>query len=564
MTESLNNQVKSNPTNLRIETSLSAIHKKAISDDMLGRALARKVDSISSELVLTVPYQKPDKIGDGVLRLLLVLIKAARKLGIKAFKWFNRVNKEQFSNVIIMWATIIQKQLLHKSRGNFRWPRAKHMKNGGLNPRNLALVYHTIDFLGTFDAWYLDNLLKTLNAILSSSQQSQRILRYMSCASPHIHGGSWVMMKKSRSALKRKRNRTFSDVRLSMNLNSGMLDHVVQDYATKSLLDLYQTENAAMYWKLLHNIDRWRLVSRCLPNQYKRHGLKYDKVNLFRLSKGKRTLVVEQTRQFWDISTIAKMQMWMDQGVEPIQLVRGLWHLSNLGMYPSARVVDAFLQAAYQTDVGIDGDEEVGQTVQQIRGSRRRKSVSVLEYFLLDGISAKNLYILGPTLSTENNELVQQKFNKLWKVGYGHQKLKNYRSLLQYGFKVNLHRLTIKNHLKKYLKVIINHKNPREVKDRAVYLYYYLKMACNICELPITVIFAYAGISEHILFARNRLESKRQKADNFLRRCKRKGAFEISRGRYKRQRTGRLKNLKSYQITRATEVTLVVRTPNAE
>jgi len=559
MAESQNNQVKYKPTNLEIEASkLSAIHKKALSDDMLGQALARKVDSISSEIVLTMPYQKSDKIGDSLLRLLLVLIKAARKLGIKAFKWFNRVNKEQFSNVIIMWATILQKKLVQKSRENSRWPSTKYMKDGGPNPRNLAMVYHTIDFIGTCDSWRLDNLLKTLNAILSSSQQSQRILRYMSSASPHIHDGSWVMMMKSRSALKRKSNRTFSDVKESMNLTPEMLDHVVKDYATKSLLDLYQTENAAEYRKLLNNIERWHLVSRCLPNQYKTYGSKYNKVNLFHLSRGKRTLVVEATRKFWDLSTVTKMQMWMDQGVEPIELVRGLLHFSTLGMYPCERLVDAFLQAARNTCAGIDGDDEIGQMVQQIRGRRRRKSVSVLEYFLLDGISAKNLYILGPTLSRENNELVQSKFNKLWKIGYGYQKITNYRSLLQYGFKVNVGRLTIKNQLKKDLKGFINRKNPREVKERAVFLYYCLKMTCNMSELPITVIFLYAGISEHILFARNRLESKRLKAENFCRSCKRKSEFQIDKGRHKRQRTG-FKSLEVYQMASATKVELDLR-----
>jgi len=231
-------------------------------------------------------------------------------------------------------------------------------------------------------------------------------------------------------------------------------------------------------------------------------------------------------------------------------------------MYPSARVVDAFLLAARRSEAGIDGDEEVGQMVQHTRGSRQRRSVSVLEYFMVDGISANNLRILGPYVSTKNNHMVQQKFSKMCNLGHNNRKWKNYRSLLQYGFKINVKQLSIKNRFKQCWKVLINQKHPREVKARAVYLYYYLKMACNISDLPITTIFSYVGISEHIAYARNRLETKRQRAENYCSRLKRKRGLEIAHDarKHKKQRTDCAKSLKVYQKMGAAEAALEERT----
>jgi len=441
----------------------------------------------------------------------------------------------------------------------------------GSNPRNLALVYYIIDFLGTFDSWGLGDLLDTLNNILSSSQDSQRIIRFMCDASPHIYGGSWVMMKKSRIALGQKKNRTFSDVQRSLNLYPELLDEVpelldeiVKDYANKCLLDLYQTVTAAEYRMLLKSIERKCVVLKCLPHLYSSKGTQIRKVNLFYLSKRKRTFLMDQTRQFWDVNIIAKMQMWMNHGLEPVELVRGLWQFGSLGMYPSVRVVDAFLEAARQSEWGIDGDEEIGQTVQQTRGSRRRRSVSVFEYFLVNGISARNLHILGPRLSAANSEVVEYKFSKMCNLGHQNRKWKNYRSLLEYGFKVNVGQLHVKNRLKKSLEVLINQKHPREVKDRALYLYYYLKMACNVSDLPITTIFAYVGISEHITYARNRLESKRVRAENYCRRLKRKRGLEIANDdrKHKRQRTACMKSSNAYQMIGATKTVFGERTSN--
>jgi len=568
MAETLTCPVPAKPLNMCIEARIqSAVKKNSSIDEILAESLARKVDRLCSELVLTMPYQKPLRIGDILVKLLLVLIRAARKFGIKAFKWFDRVNKEQFCNVIIMWATITQKHLLYQSRGHSRFAYPMFKIQGGPDPRNLALVYHTIDFIGTFDSWHLDDLVKTLNAILSSSQQSQRILRFMTSATPHIHGGSWMLMTKSRATL--KNYRTFSDVQRSKNLTPEMMDKVVKEYATKAALDLFQTENAAQYRMLLNSTERKSLVAKCLRWGYNPHT--YDEVNLLHLANGKRMQVVGQTQPLWDNYIIPKLKRWMDHGVEPIELARGLYHYSNIGMYPSRGVVNAFLAAADKTEAGIDGDAEIGQMKQHVGTTRRRVPVTVLEYFLLEGISAKNLYILGPTLSKENSELVQQKFNRLWKLGYDRKKWKNYRSLLLYGFEINVDRLNIKLQVKESLKEFINQKRPLEVRDRAVYLYYLLKVVCNISDLPINTIFEYDGVTEHIVAARARLEYKRKKRiamskRNYWRR-RRKRSLELGEDpqKQKKQRTDSLRNLQAQQSSLvADEVMFEVRTPNLQ
>jgi len=569
MAETLTPPVNSNTSNMCIEArNQSACHKDK-SDEIIAEMLAREVDKLSSELVLTMPYQKPKRIGDTLVKLLLILIRAARKLGIKVFKWFDRVNKQQFCNVIIMWATITQKQLLYQSRGPSRFQPNFKMQ-GGPDPRNLALIYHTIDYIGTFDSWQLDDLVKTLNTILSSSQQSQSILRYMTSAAPHIHGGSWMFMTKSRVAL--RNNRTFSEVQRSMNLKPERMDEVVREYATKAALDLFQTENAAQYRILLNSMDRRNFVAMCLPYQFGPRAMRYDEVNLNYLPNVKRMQVVGKTQPLWDPNIIPKLQSWMDHGVEPIEIARGLYYFSNIGMYPSRAVVNSFLKAASKTKAGIDGDLEIGQMKQHVGPTRRRVSVTVLEYFLLEGISANNLYILGPTLSRENNELVQQKFNRLWKLGYQNKKWKYYRSLLRYGFKINVDQLRIKNQVKTSLKDFISRKHPRDMKSRATYLYYHLKVVCNISDLPINTIFEYDGSTEYIVAARMRLEYKRVKAAEkkqyrrWWKNRKHKRKLELGEDpvEQKKQRTACVRSTSGLQSTVIDQVMFELRTPNVQ
>jgi len=377
-----------------------------------------------------------------------------------------------------------------------------------------------------------------------------------------------MFMTKSRLAL--RNNRTFSEVQRSMNLKPEKMDEVVREYATKAALDLFQTENAAQYRILLNNMERRNFVAMCLPYQFGHRAMRYDEVNLNYLPNGKRMQVVRKTQPFWDSNIIPKLQSWMDHGVEPIEIARGLYHFSNIGMYPSKAVVNAFLEAANKTKTGIDGDAEIGRTKQHVGPTRRLVSVTVLEYFLLEGISANNLYILGPTLSRENNELVQQKFNRLWKLGYRSKKWKYYRSLLRYGFKINVDQLIIKNHVKTSLKEFISRKHPRVMKSRATYLYYHLKVVCNISDLPITTIFAYDGSAEYIVEVRKRLEVKRVKAENKERRRwhyrKHKRELELDEEpvKQKKQRTTCGSSTSGLQSAETDEVMFEVRTPNVQ
>jgi hypothetical protein len=136
----------------------------------------------------------------------------------------------------------------------------------------------------------------------------------------------------------------------------------------------------------------------------------------------------------------------------------------------------------------------------------------LFEFFCQDGISGPNLHILGPTLSAENTNFVQKKFNDLTKYGYKHNLWKHYKSFLWYGFQLNLDQLHIKEHLKKMLKAFVTRDLPREMKDRSIYLYSHLKRDHQISELPLTIIFQFDGIYRWFEYARARMEHKRKKS----------------------------------------------------
>jgi len=150
----------------------------------------------------------------------------------------------------------------------------------------------------------------------------------------------------------------------------------------------------------------------------------------------------------------------------------------------------------------------------------------VFEFFSLDGISSIHLHILGPMLSRENTNLVQEKFNDLRKCGYKHNLWKNYKSFLRYGFQVNVHHLNIKEHLKKMIVSFLTKALPQEVKNRAIYLYAHLKSTHQLSELPLTIIFEFGGIHHLFWYARTRMEHKRKKSavhqQKFLERKARK------------------------------------------
>lgn len=478
--------------------------------------MVEKVNAITSDLITTPPSFKPRKVGDKLLDFLLCLIRAARKLGHRVFEWFSKINKEQFCNVVIMWATIAQKQTLDQVRlGGPMRPFDEDTVydfHKGVDLRNLSIVYHLIDYIGTFDAWSLENLKKTLDDILSSSNQSQRLLRYMTTASPHIHGGSWIVLSQARSYL--RTFRTFGEFR-RMNPESSKIDEAVKTYAAKALLDTFQTQNAARYRMLLNSSERKRVVAKNLNNSHSRHYLNtLHSVNLQQLPRGKRQTIVNECHRFWAHDETDKIKRWMDEGLPAVDLARGMFYFNRLCMYPSSRMINTFLTAAAKTTSGIDGDAIIGHLESFVGPvhSQLRTPVKVFQFFSQDGISSPHLHILGPVLSRDNTNLVQQKFNDFTKYGYKHNLWKNYKSFLRYGFKVNVQELHIKEHLKKMIVTFLTKSLPEEIKDRSVYLYAHLKKFHNLSELPLTIIFQFDGIHRWYEYARSRMELKRQKS----------------------------------------------------
>lgn len=474
--------------------------------------MAAKINELTSDLISTLPNFKPRRVGDKLLDFLLCLIRAARELGRRVFEWFRQVNQEQFCNVILMWATIAQTQLLDQVRlGGPMRPFQEDTYydfHKGVDLRNLSLVYHVIDYIGTFDAWGLGYLEKRLDDILSSSHQSQRILRYMTNASPHIHGGSWIILTQARSYL--RTCRTFGDFQRSINPTPSKIDEVVKTHAGKALLDIYQTENAARYRILLNSPERKRVVAKNLHNHHSRHySNTLHSVVLQLLPRAKRQNVVRECQRFWAQDESAKLERWMVEGLPAVDLARGMFYFSRLCMYPSSRVMNKFLSTAFKTS-GLDGDAIIGYLGESFSSSRT--PVKVFEFFSQDGISNTHLHILGPMLSRENTNLVQQKFNDLTKYGYKHNLWRNYKSFLRYGFQVNVDQLHIKEHLKKMIVSFMTKALPQEIKNRAVYLYAHLKRAHDLSELPLTIIFEFDGIYNWYEYARARMEHKRKKS----------------------------------------------------
>jgi len=464
-------------------------------------------------LIRTLPNSKPKRVGDKLLDFLLCLIRIARNLGRRIIGWFKKVNQEQFCNVIIMSATIAQTQLVAQlTRHGPMRPFEQDLYNFHkcVDLRSLSLVFHTIEYIVTFDEWGLSDLVRRLDYILSSSNTSQRILRYMNTASPHIHGGSWIALTKARAYLK---FRTFGDYRRFMSPTCAKLDQVVRTHAEKALLDIYHTENAASYRVLLNSPERQQIVAKKLNTGRARHYLgTLHQLKLEQLPRLKRHAVVRECQRFWAQDEVQKLKRWLDEGLPVIALARGLFHFSRLCMYPSARMINTFLTAASKTKSGLDGDAIIGYTYHSVGPSQLRKPVKVFEFFSLEGISSTHLHILGPVLSRENTNLVQQRFNDVTKYGYKHNLWRKYKSFLRYGFEVKVDQLHIKEHLKNVIKKFITKVLPMEVKDRSVYLYAHLKKYYHLSELPLSIIFQYEGTHHLFACARATMEKKRHKA----------------------------------------------------
>lgn len=131
----------------------------------------------------------------------------------------------------------------------------------------------------------------------------------MTTASPHIHGGSWIVLTHARSHL--RNFRTFSDFR-RMNPNPSKLDDVVKTYAAKALLDTFQTENAARYRLLLNSQERKRVIAKNLNNTYSPHYLNtLHSVNLSQLPRGTRQNIVHECQRFWAHDEIEKIKRWI-------------------------------------------------------------------------------------------------------------------------------------------------------------------------------------------------------------------------------------------------------------
>jgi len=153
-------------------------------------------------------------------------------------------------------------------------------------------------------------------------------------------------------------------------------------------------------------------------NLSKHHSHRYFKtipsVVLQLLPLAKRRDVVRECQRFWAQDEIAKLERWMLEGLPAVELARGMFHFSRLCMYPSSRMMSKFLLAAFKSS-GLDGDAMIGHW-----GDSLSSAVKVFEFFSQDGISSTHLHILGPMLSRENTNIVQQKFNDLTKCGYKH------------------------------------------------------------------------------------------------------------------------------------------------
>jgi len=487
---------------------------KRIDDGTLYETqMAQKVNDLTRDLIRTLPNSKPKRVGDKLLDFLLCLIQIARKLGSRIFGWFTKVNQEQFCNVLLMWATIAQRQLVAQisRHGPMRlFEQDLHNFYTGVDLRNLSLVFHAVDYIVTFDDWGLTDLVGRLDYILSSSNTSQRILRYMNTASPHIHGGSWIALTQARAYL---RFRTFGDYRRLMSPTSGKFDQVVRTHAEKALLDIYHTENAASYRVLLNSPERQEIVAKNLNISHARHYLSnLHSLKLEQLPRLKRQAVVRECHRFWAQDEVQKIKRWLDEGLPVIALARGLFHFSGLCMYPSARMINTFLTAASKTKSGLDGDAIIGYTWHSVGRSPSRKPVKVFEFFSLGGISTTHLHILGPVLSRENTNLVQQRFNDVTKYGYKHNLWRKYKSFLRYGFEVKVDQLNIKEHLRNVITKFITKVLPMEVKDRSLYLYAHLKKCYHLSELPLSIIFKYEGTHHLFECARATMGKKRQKA----------------------------------------------------
>jgi len=304
--------------------------------------------------------------------------------------------------------------------------------------------------------------------------------------------------------------------------NPSKLDEVVKTYAAKALLDTFQTENAARYRVLLNSQERKRVIAKNLND----HSFHYPKtqhlVNLQELSRGTRQTIVHECQRFWAYDEIAKIKRWIDVGLPSVDLARGIFHFSRLGMYPSSRMIDTLLTVAAKTKSGIDGDAIIGYLEISVESSPRklRTPVKVFQFFSQDGISNLHLHILGPVLSSENTNLVQQRFSDFTKYGYKHNLWKNYKSFLRYGFEVNVEQLQIKEHLKKKIIAFATKSLPEEIKNRSIYLYAHLKRCYNLSELPLTIIFEFDGIKRWCGHARSRMELKRQRSVLQLERYK--------------------------------------------
>jgi len=208
-----------------------------------GVSLAKNIDQITRDLIMTIPNTKPGRVGEKLLDLLLLLILASLNLGRKAFAWFNKVNKQQFCNAILMWAAIEQEHILRQVClcGPLTPPQTNAFCGVQViaNPSNLVLVYHLIDYIRTFDAWRLNGLCKNLDDLLRTSAQSQKVQQYLTSAVPHMYGGSWMTLTLARNYLGGRV--TFGDLRHSMALDSAKINKMVKIYSAKALLDVYHS-----------------------------------------------------------------------------------------------------------------------------------------------------------------------------------------------------------------------------------------------------------------------------------------------------------------------------------
>jgi len=475
--------------------------------------MAEKVNKLIGDLMRILPKSNHKRVGDKLVDFILCLTSIAQKLGSRIFGWFIKVNRQQFCDVMILLTAISQRQLLDQLRREDTMGRSQQDSNDfdkHADFRNMSLVFHVIDYVVTFDDWGLGDLVRKLDWILSSSKNSQRILHYMVKASPHIHGGSWIALTQARSYL--KICRTFGDFRRLMNPTRHKFDEVIRTHAEKALLDIYHTENALRFRALLNNPDRQQIVAKTLKICHTRPYLStLYCVDLQELPRNKRKAIVSECNRFWAQDEVQKLKRWLDEGLPGIALARGMFHLSGLGMYPSARMINAFLNTASKTKSGLDGDAIIGCTMHSLGSSPLRKAVKIWEFFSQDGISFTHLHMLGPVLSLANTKLVQQRFSNLTKYGYKCSLLNNYKSFLRYGFQVEVDKLKIKEDLRKVIATFTRKALPLEVRNRSLYLYSHLTNCYHLSDLPLQLVFQYEGIDHLFKFVRANLEKRREK-----------------------------------------------------